>query len=190
MYTKDFASLLQLLSLSQQSGTLIVLRRGEPWQASLQLQRGRPLSCIIISLADGRLLMSGAQAIDWLASRGELQWHLAEEEQGGPVRSTSAASARQPGAGERLAGSSSSPALEKGFQLVPRRLLQTPALSSWSREERLIFALIDGSRTVAEIAHLLRRSPERITSILLFMVQRGIIVLEERSPRNDRPMHQ
>lgn len=172
MYTKDFASLLQLLGLSQQSGTLIVLRQGEAWQASVQLQKGRPLSCVIISLADGRLLMSGAQAIDWLARRGELQWHLAAEEQ-------MEAAAPAPGPGQRLTSPPFS-AQEPGLShLVPCRLSQSPPLSSWSREERLIFALVDGSRTVTEIAHLLRRSPDQIMPLLLSMTQKRAITLKE-----------
>jgi hypothetical protein len=179
MYTKDFASLLHLLSLSQQSGTLIVLRQGEAWQASLQLQKGRPLSCIIISLVDGRLLMSGAQAVDWLASRGELQWYLTAGEQTGAAGLTPTTTAPTAGPGQRSAPPSSPSQGMRPSYLVPRRLLQSPPLSSWSREERLLFALIDGSRTVSEIAHLLRRSPEQIMPLLLSLIQRGAIALEE-----------
>ncbi|RAQ95766.1 DUF4388 domain-containing protein [Thermogemmatispora tikiterensis] len=179
MYTKDFASLLQLLSLSQQSGTLIVLRQGEAWQASLQLQKGRPLSCIIISLVDGRLLMSGAQAVDWLASRGELQWYLTVGEQAGAASLAPTTTAPTGDPGQRSAPSPSPSQGMRPSHLVPRRLLQSPPLSSWSREERLLFALIDGSRTVSEIAHLLRRSPEQIMPLLLSLIQRGAITLEE-----------
>ncbi|WP_156025273.1 hypothetical protein [Thermogemmatispora carboxidivorans] len=164
--------MLQLLGLSQRSGTLIVLRQGEAWQASLQLQKGRPLSCVIINLANGRLLMSGAQAIDWLASRGELQWHLAAE---GSVE----APAPAPSPGQGLTSPPFSAQEPRLSHLVPCRLSQSPPFSSWSREERLIFALIDGSRTVTEIAHLLRRSPDQIMPLLLSMTQKGAIALKD-----------
>ena len=84
MYTKDLASLLQLLSVSEQSGVLHLespgpVGAGEAWQAKLVLAAGKIISCEVLSKRDGHLLLGGPEAIQRLANIGALSWSLEEE---------------------------------------------------------------------------------------------------------------
>jgi DNA-binding transcriptional ArsR family regulator len=190
MYTKDFASLLHLLALSQQSGTLLVLRKGEAWQACLQLLEGQPLSCIIVAIADGSLLMSGEQALQWLERQGELQWHLVGDLTTAPTAvlpapSPSEATQQPEQSAQELFPPATPldpfpPLSTRSTRLIARRIRQPSDLIIWSRERRQVFALIDGSRSVSEIARLLGRSPEQVMALLGDLLQQGLITLEER----------
>jgi hypothetical protein len=184
VYTKDFASLLQLLDISQQSGTLFVEREGEAWQARLQLREGELLSCFIVGVPDGHLLLSGTQAVDWLSRRGELQWRL-EELQKLPESSSDVPSRPSPGLpqGTRQQGLQppypSMPSAPRASRLIPRRIGQPANIFLWSRDTRHVFALIDGVRSLEEIAALLRKSPEEVFPLFRELAASGFIRIEE-----------
>ena len=161
MYTKDFASLLELLSVSGQSGTLIVeqeANEGIPWQAQLILVEGNVTTCLLRSEVDGRILLRDAEAMRWLSTRGKLYWHLEGSSQD--------PSAPLP---QAVPGPSTDPALlsqpTQWSTFVPhrtRRGEQVATPRAWPRDHRLVFALVDGRRTIAEIAALLHKPPEQV----------------------------
>ncbi len=100
MYTKDLASLLQLLSVSEQSGVLHLeplgpVGTGEAWHAKLILAAGEIISCEVLSKRDGRVLLGGPEAIQRLTNMGALSWNLEEE----PEIATDLRSSSQPAAG-------------------------------------------------------------------------------------------
>ncbi len=51
---------------------------GEPWRARLSLVEGHVVACHVHSQVDGRRLLSGDEALRWLARWGqrELAWSL------------------------------------------------------------------------------------------------------------------
>jgi hypothetical protein len=83
VYTKDLASLLQLLSVSGQSGILHLEPLGsvgvsEAWHAQLVLTAGEIISCDVLSKIDGRMLLGGSEALQRLTGMGALSWNLEE----------------------------------------------------------------------------------------------------------------
>lgn len=168
MQTNDFASLLQLLNLSQQSGTLIVSRQEEVWQARLHLRDGKWLDCSLLNKRNGQMLLDGEQAIYWLSQKGILEWQLVDQQSHAdstPVQDNSQEQLIKP------------PDLLKGkAHLVPRRL--TPALSQQrAREVRHIFHLIDGKRSLEDVARLLHKPYEEVVRITQMLVAEGIVTI-------------
>jgi hypothetical protein len=116
VYTKDLASLLQLLSVSGQSGVLHLeplepVGGREAWHAQLILAAGEIIACDVLSKIDGRVLLGGPEALQRLTDMGALTWSLEEE----PEVATYLRPFSQPAAGRSLqepsktAGSSSDP---------------------------------------------------------------------------------
>jgi hypothetical protein len=100
VYTKDLASLLQLLSVSEQSGVLHLeplgpVGAGEAWHAKLILAAGEIISCEVLSIRDGRVLFGGPEAVQRLTDIGALSWSLEEE----PEIATYLRPSSQPAAG-------------------------------------------------------------------------------------------
>lgn len=174
MYTKDFASLLELLSVSGQSGMLIVEQpeyEGIPWQAQLTLVEGKVTSCLLCNKVAGRVLLRDAEVTRWLSAQGKLYWRLEEIAQN---------------QAEQLSQATVSPSTDTVFpaQPAPRfitapyrtpRGMQVAMDRSWSREHRLVFALVDGRRTIAEIAALLHKPPEQVVQVLNDLRAGGLI---------------
>lgn len=180
MYTKDFNSLLNLLDVSQQSGTLLVEIPGKGWQAEMQLENGKPLSCVLVAIADGRVLLQGMQAIQWLSGIGELQWRLEEGRlptSGAPLaRPSNAIPYADRQTGKVDPGYSSQTSQNGSLHIFPRRLNRHGVVdSSWARDMRRVFALIDGTRSLEEIARLLHKSSEEVLSILQELASQGFI---------------
>src|SRR5207244_13417262 len=83
--TNDFASLLWILKMSRQNGVVHVelpkagrTEMGEMWRAHLYLAEGHVAACQVLSLVDGRRLLSDEEALRWLTGWGqrELAWSL------------------------------------------------------------------------------------------------------------------
>ncbi len=115
MYTKDLASLLQLLSVSGQSGILHLEPLGsvagsEPWRAQLVLTAGEIISCDVLSKIDGRVLLGGSEALQRLTGMGALSWNLEEGTGAAPsLRQSSRPVAGSPQELSRNVGLSSDP---------------------------------------------------------------------------------
>jgi hypothetical protein len=166
MQTNDFASLLQLLNLSQQSGTLIVSHQEESWQARLHLRDGKWLDCSLLNKRNGQMLLDGEQAIYWLSQKGTLEWQLVDQQShdhSNPAQDNSQEQFIKPSASLKA-------------HLIPRRL--TPALSQQrAREVRHIFHLIDGRRSLEDVARLLHKPYEEVVKITQMLVAEGIVTI-------------
>jgi len=168
MQTNDFASLLQLFNLSQQSGTLIVSHQGEVWQARLHLRAGKWLDCSLLNKRSGQKLLDGEQAVYWLSQKGTLEWQLVDQQSHDHSNHT------QDKQQEHFI---KPPVSIKGkARLIPRRL--TPALSQkHAREVRHIFHLIDGNRSLEDVARLLHKPYEEVVRIAQMLVAEGIVAI-------------
>jgi hypothetical protein len=184
VYTKDFASLLQLLDLSAQSGTLIVECEGETWQAVLPLRDGKLLSCRIVDVPSSRTLLSGDQAIDWLSQRGELRWSLQESSPPPYFPASPSGRFREQSSQRKSAINAMDDAQEsstRAFRLIPLRANTSSGiiLDQWPRDILRVFALIDGVRSLAEIAMLLRRPLAELVPIFRELAAKGFITIKE-----------
>ena len=184
MYTKDITFLLRLLGSSKQSGVLLVEAPGpdeSPWQGQFQLENGLVRSCVLLDKANGRVVLRDEEALQWLTARGKLEWHMEEEDVPPPTPPPRLLPpGNEPGRADGYAAETPPPAPgSKQLRMVPQRALIGNVVSAEvfaSREHRQVFALIDGQRTVEEIAQLLHRPAEFIISILQDLQARGLIV--------------
>ncbi|GHO96005.1 hypothetical protein KSF_060530 [Reticulibacter mediterranei] len=168
MQTNNFASLLQHLNLSQQSGTLIVSRQGEAWQARLHLRNGKWLDCSLLSGRNGRMLLDGEQVVYWLSQKGTLEWQLVDQQ------SHDRSNQEQDNQQEHFVKPPAS--VKSNVRLIPRRL--TPTLSQkHAREVRHIFHLIDGKRSLEDVARLLHKPYEEVVRIAQMLVAEGIVTI-------------
>lgn len=192
MYTKDLASLLQLLKVSGQSSVL----RVEPatdgtgaWYARIALVEGEVTSCQVQRGENGEILLSGPPALQWLTSLGGLFWKLEEAGTSSLPFSPSAPPVAHDMQRREPEMLRSSDALYRSSQPGPaRRLTGTPRRtargkreavnSSWSRDHRLVFALVDGRRTLEEIASLLHKPPGIVMNVLYDFQDQGLIERE------------
>ena len=200
MYTKGLMQLLRALRIAGQSGVVhiepVQQDAEEPWLAQLLLLKGEVDSCQLRSKRDGRVLLNDVEALSWLTNAGQLSWSLGESSQPTiPSRSPPAVPPtdnsnllgdmqRSPGPPPRLdpgmRGETPMPPSQMGSSIerAPRRTSKgahTAVTLSWPREHRQVFALVDGHRTLAEIAFLLHWSPERVVWMLDGLQSRGLI---------------
>ncbi len=195
MYSKNLITLLQLLSVAGASGMLRVgpFSNNQPdpsWQGSLLLLHGSLRDCRI-DWWDGSHMRSaqGEKALKWLHQVESLIWRL---------ETTEASTSTEPGLltpipadlesedallVENLSTSSASQWEEHfpTYMYKPDenvslqrtefgRLKEGVLMHDLPREERAVFALIDGRRTVSEIARLLKKPPET-TRLTVFMLK-------------------
>ncbi len=184
MFTKDITFLLRLLGSSKQGGVLLVEGPGpdeSPWLGQFQLDKGIVLSCVVLDKSSGRVVLRNEEALQWLTARGKLKWHLQEEDTPPPAPSPRLL---PPGKDTRRedAYTTESPPLPPTKNLlraIPQRAAlgnTAPANTLVSREHRQVYALVDGQRTIEEIAQLLHRPSEFIISIVQDLQVKGFIV--------------
>src|SRR5206468_12341409 len=79
MYTNDLTGLLRTLVETRANGVLLTQGTGPgiPWHAQLTLSEGQVATCHIQSSVNGSSLLTGAEAIRWLATLGYLTWESA-----------------------------------------------------------------------------------------------------------------
>lgn len=164
MYTSSLTTLLQVLQARQATCTIFTVgaETGEPWQAQLTLSEGQVVSCRVQQSADGQLLLRDGTALEWLASQGSLSWH----QPGNPARLLLPAS-RTPRAKAFLPGA------------VPQRLsaLGPAERGAWSRKQRQIFGLIDGTRSIERIAMMLRQPLDLVQDLVRDLQARGAVTV-------------
>jgi len=188
VYTKDLTFLLRLLHTSKQSGILFVEAleqsrlNGMDWQGQFQLENGIVKSCLVRNKADGQVLRRNEEAVYWLTQQGKLAWHMEEQ-----VQSTGALLPALPQSKEALreqlqddAAEDPQPPLawEKQLKAIPLRTFSgnnAPVSAFASREQRQVFALVDGRRTIEEIVHLLHKHPDAVVRILHELQLKGFI---------------
>ncbi len=190
MYTKDLASLLQLLSVSGQSGILHLEPLGsvagsEPWRAQLVLTAGEIISCDVLSKIDGRVLLGGSEALQRLTGMGALSWNLEESGPRPNIESGPGPSPAQPNRPDLAAAGPVSGPVPPVFAQgrppgvpIPRHTVRGEHAvvdSSWPREHRLVLALVDGHRTASEIAALIHKAPDAVAQVLSDLESKGFI---------------
>ena len=69
----------------------------------------------------------------------------------------------------------------RAFRLIPLRVDTGPGMmpSQWPRDFLRVFALIDGVRSLAEIARLLRKPVAELVPIFRELAARGFITMQE-----------
>ncbi len=166
MYAHDLESLFQLLI--GQSGILHLepaedAGNGELWHAYLLLAKGGVMTCDVRSKGNGRVLLSGSEAMAWLASAGSLSWSLE-----GPFQSSQPFAAPLALHVQRVRS--------LGL-LIPQRTGQgeEAVMLSWSRKQRQVFALVDGVRSIQRIAAMLSQPHEVVEGVLNALQSMGVI---------------
>jgi hypothetical protein len=162
MYQLDIETLLSLLYEAGQSGRLsTTLPSGIPGfkqycRASIDLQEGKIVFCQI-EQRNGRVLISGKQALQILSRSGTHEWLLEEVQfHQGPTPVLPPATT--------ATTVTTIPNLEKqhGPSVVPQRktFIDQSTLSRFSRQQRRVLNLVDGKRSVERIAILLSASSD------------------------------
>ena len=156
MNAGDLAELLQMLQGTQKNWVAhialpeaVASGSGEPWQAQLTVIEGK-VTCQVWSSVDKRVLLTNDGALRWLATLPRLSWSL--EPIVPPMASTRA-----------LQGSQAT-----RVQQVPKRTthVEKRVLNTWSRKQRQVYALVDGSRTSEHIATMLQQPPLVVEKVL------------------------
>jgi len=174
---------------------------GEMWRAHLYLAEGHVAACQVLSLVDGRRLLSDEEALRWLTGWGqrELAWSLevftqhktaprpAPADPLPPPRHVAPAQrVSQPADLPTPARYGSPPhhvAQPEGLlQLArqntpPQRIVQAEqsVISSWPRKHSQVFALVDGKRSVRDIATILKLSPAVVEGVVNDLQSLGAI---------------
>jgi hypothetical protein len=154
----------------------------ENWQGQFQLENGLVLSCLVCAKTDGQILLVNDEAIRWLTAQGRLEWQIEELTSQAnqfllPPPQYPARTREQPDTTPAI------PALpvaswEKQYKGVPIRAIQgnnAPLSAFSSREERQVYALIDGRRSVEEVIRLLHKPPELVMRVLQDLQAKGFI---------------
>lgn len=194
------SQLLRALHIAEQDGVVHLMsaqERGKAaWVAYLHVQRGSVIACAIQQLSDGRVLERDAAAMQWLETQEHLTWELENFAHGQSATSftsfgqdhnvvlpgmLSVTKPETPVNTPKVDRAGEAAVLQQkasGFQMIPQRNNeQTENTAVWSREYRRVFALIDGQRTVHQIALLLQWSPRRVFLILRELAMRSLIEL-------------
>jgi hypothetical protein len=155
---------------------------GEPWQARLSLVEGHVVACHVHSQVDGRRLLSGDEALRWLAHWGqrELAWTLKVFTPHQTVPHPAPAGLLPPARNVAPPQRVSQPAglILPARQVTPPQRIEQAEQgvdSSWPRKHRQIFALVDGKRSVGHIAAILKQSPEVVEGIVNELQSLGVI---------------
>ena len=167
MYTNDLLGLLRMLEVTRANGVISTegIDPEGPWQAQLTLIEGHVSTCHVQRSVNGRSRLTDGEAIRWLSSLGYLTWEraLLTPQQTSPIV------LRDP----QMTLSQSSG--------VPRRRAQAEPVEMhvWSRKQRQIFALVDGSRSTERIAAMLCQPLNVVEDIVHDLQSRGVIVVEK-----------
>ncbi len=154
VYNLDLETMLSTLSRRQLSGSLVAdVPRGrvgrEPGHIEISVDSGKVVSC---SLQSGQTYITGESALQILARLDIIPWIFTASPKQSLVPSTQ----------------SLVPIGEVSRIPIPRRFgtLQQTELARLPRTHFQVYAYIDGKRTVEEIAHQLRTTPQQIERVL------------------------
>ena len=170
MSTEDLGKVLTLIRISGQSGVLTLAPTAHTehaaWLARCALHEGTLLSCQVTRREDGAQL-SGDQALAWLHQQPQTFWYLHPPVSAQPEESLPGSS--QPG--PPMAHSS---ALDE--HTVPQRTVlgQGIPVKMIAREQRVVFALLDGHRSKADLLRLLPARQD-LDQVLEQLFQQGLI---------------
>jgi hypothetical protein len=164
MYTSSLTEMLWVLQAAQATCTIFTggPEAGEPWQAELTLSQGQVTSCQVRQSTDGQLLLTDTEALQWLASQGSRSWD-------------------QVSTPPRLVLPTRSIPQEEPLmpEAVPQKLevLEFVESRTWSRKQRQVFGLIDGTRSIERIAMILRQPLDLVQDLVRDLQARGAIIV-------------
>jgi hypothetical protein len=166
MYTLNFETIKQMMLAYQQTGFLYAeaptgvgpLR--EPCRIEIKVMSGTMVSCTVVG-TNGRRL-TGKEATQGLARLGRLTWTFTPLQEA-VVQPTSPV-----------------PVVEQK-PLLPRRtvFLEATQMRNFSRLQRAILALADGTRTTVKIAEVLSAPPQVVEKALRDLQTMGVITFEK-----------
>ena|SRR5581483_7105817 len=167
MYQLDIETLLSLLYEAGQSGRLsTTLPSGFPGfkqscQASIGLQEGNIVFCQI-EQRNGRVLVSGKQALQILSRSGTREWQL-EEAQFQQTSTPVSTPVLPPAMTATTATTLPNQERQHDPSVIPQRrtFIDQNTLSHFSRQQRRVLNLVDGRRSVERIATLLSASSDQ-----------------------------
>ena len=164
MYTDRLTALVQVLQANQATCTIFTAdaETGEPWQAQLTFSEGQVISCQVQQSAYEQFLLTDDMALQWLASQGSLPWN-----QLGNPAPLLLPDRHAPRPDPFLPGA------------VPQRLAVVgPAeRGAWSRKQRQVFGLIDGTRSIERIAMILRQPLDLVQDLVRNLQAQGAVTV-------------
>jgi hypothetical protein len=167
MYTSTLTEMLRVLQAAQATCTIFTggPEAGEPWQARLTISQGQVTSSQVLQSADGQLLLTDSAALQWLASQGSRSW---DQVSNSPRLVLPTRRALQEG--------SLMP------EAVPQRLeaLELAESRMWSRKQRQVFGLVDGTRSIERIAMIMRQPLDLVQDLVRDLQARGAITVMTR----------
>lgn len=186
-YPLDLKTLLHLLSRKKQSGQLYarqvkVVHIKEPLQAHLTLINGEVQSCLLLTMSSDVYVDEG-KAFQLLMQSGiiEWQWHEGNPVQASPVAVSPPIVTPPPSQTPQVKEpSQTKDTLPLQGSSAPRRVMATnEVFNALSRAERKILMLMDGSRTVYEIAGMLSLNErEELLNVLRELHRKGLFILQ------------
>lgn len=152
-----------------------------PWKARIRVVEGIIISCQILDNRDA-IVNSGELALDALYKLGPLNWEVIPDPQEGsgklPVLKPARKSGALPGVTDRI---SPEPDPVPAHAPVPYRLmnitLKQMNQTQWPRDFRLVYILVDGTRTSEKIASMLAMSLADVEQVLRELQSMRIIDL-------------
>jgi hypothetical protein len=127
--------------------------------AQLILGQGGISSCVITATTTGAVLFQQQEALSALAHCGDLNWSVV------PAPSLHATNVTIPQKDTRPHRGASG---QQQRPLPFRRNTLTPEiLASLSHAQRRVLVLVDGKRSIEEIAHLLSKTPQEVHQLLV-----------------------
>lgn len=168
MYTLDVETMRQVMLAHKKTGRLQAdLPSGvpslrEPCHVEIALEAGNIVSSAII--ARSGFLLTGEKAYQELTRVGRLSWTFIP----------------QSSLGIRPELVSQALAMQHPPSPRPRRLvvLEPQQMRPWQRTHKLVYGLVDGKRSVAEIAKLLSTTPEAIEEVLSDLRAIRVVAME------------
>ena len=170
-----FSDILELIQARRQSGLLSVERfaNGQFDEGDIYFQDGWP-----VYAHSGNLV--GEEALAWLANWRQVYFSFVKGAAPPGQHQQKAPRESNPAYGLVPARPDRSPGSIEG--LIPRKLLIDQGVLSLplTRLQRSIYLLVDGRRTVADLARCIGKSVEEVGKLLDELNAHGLVVLERR----------
>ncbi len=157
-----------------------------PWKARLRVIEGRVISCQILDNRDA-VVNAGEPALEALYKIGPLYWEIIPELPGGTGPLPAISPLKQPGSGKLSSGPQQvvppapqplpAPAGEIPYRLMNVTLRQMNQ-TQWPRDYRMVYILVDGTRSSTQIARMLSLTPAHVEQILHELQKMRIIEMK------------
>jgi biotin operon repressor len=169
MYSLDFETMIQVMQAHQKTGFLYadvpsgVASLREPCRVEINIKAGNVISCSIIGNS-GRHL-TGKEATRELSRVGRLNWTFTPQEQ--------------------IVTQPAPPILTESFFPVRTVHLEQWQMRDWPRIHRMVFALADGTKSIAKIAEVLSVSQYFVEKTLRDLQSIGVIAMEPQNGKSN-----